>query len=138
MPWSEQLKQSPAIRPRLKSVADEDGKQARFIDMTGVDLHRLVQKAYELSSPVGKGHLDFEPGPLTKTEVQQIVSQHPSIVRLSMDYVKGRLVKFHLFHGRENMPDVEYYLPEGLDGELWTGHSDQQLRELLEDCLPSV
>lgn len=62
VPWSEHLQKSPRIRPRLKSVADEEGNQVRFIDMTGVDLRSLVHKAYELSCPVGNGHLDYEPG----------------------------------------------------------------------------
>ena len=140
MPWGEHLQQSPCIGPRLKSVADEEGEQVRFIDMTGVDLRKLVQKAYELSCPVGKGHLDYEPGPLNETEVHQILSEHDSSARLSMDYVKGRLVKFILFDGRarENMPGVEYYLPERWDGDLWIAHSDRQLRELLEHCLPAL
>ncbi len=140
VPWSEHLQKSPRIRPRLKSVADEEGNQVRFIDMTGVDLRRLVHKAYELSCPVGNGHLDYEPGSLAESEVQQILSEHDSTATLSMDYVKGRLVKFVLFdgRGRENMPGVEYYLPERWGGEIWIAHSDRQLRELLEYCLPAV
>ena len=108
--------------------------------MTGVDLRRLVHKAYELSCPMGKGHLDYEPGPLAEREVQQILSEHDSIATLSMDYIKWRLVKFILFdgRGRENMPGVEYYLPEHWDGEIWIAHSDRQLQELLEYCLPPV
>ena len=108
--------------------------------MTGVDLRRLVKKAYELSYPEGKGHLSYEPGPLTDKEVQTILSEHDSVTKLSIDYVKGRLVKLVLFKGSpsENMPNVPCYLPERWDGELWIGHSDRQLCELLEHCLPRV
>lgn len=95
------------------------------IDVTGVDLVALVHAAYNPSRPQGLGHLHFQGGGLTDEEAAAIVARDKDGldgIVLSMDYVKGRSIKFHV--RRE-------------DGRLfihnrWYDHSDDELRLLLK------
>ena len=94
-----------------------------MIDVTGVDLVKLAQKAYELSSPQGMGFLHFAPGGLTEEEAQSLVNKDDRWGPLSMDYVRGRSIKLHV--RRDNGKLV---LPDS-----WYDHTDSQYKELLEE-----
>lgn len=95
-----------------------------MIDVTDAPLEAIVRAAYNPSRPQGLGHLHFQPGDLTDEEVARIINTTggPSIVALSMDYVKGRACKMTVFQN-----DGRRYIQNR-----WHDHSDGQLRQFLE------
>lgn len=70
-----------------------------MIDITGCDLRKVIQEAYDLSVPQGMGFLHFKPGPLSEEEVTGIWERfkNDNQLALSMDYIKGRAVKLTVF-----------------------------------------
>lgn len=65
------------------------------IDVTGVDLVKLIKEAYNLSEPQGMGFLHYKEGPLSDSEAQEMLDAYEGIagIAVSMDYVHGRAVK---------------------------------------------
>lgn len=96
------------------------------IEITGVDLKKFVQKAYELSQPQGLGFLHYEKGALTDDEAQGIIDSSRPDGRnaVSMDYVKGRSIKMHV-----SRDDGKLFIYNN-----WYDHSPHQLKELLIHC----
>lgn len=96
-----------------------------MIDVTDHDLVKMVQAAYDLSVPMGMGFVHYEEGPLSDHTAETIIQNTDStLAAVSMDYVKGRCVKFTV---RKHSGDDRLYIP----GQ-WFDHTDEQLRELLE------
>ena len=91
-----------------------------MIDITGVDMIKLVKKAYELSKPQGLGMLHFTLGPMTDEEAQYIIDSDDK-GEIHLDYVRGRSCKFHVFNEGGKLSV----------GESWFDHTDQQLVDLL-------
>lgn len=98
------------------------------IKITGIDLRRLVAAVYAESQPVGLGALHFKPGPISKQDLEYVLDnfkvQGTGCV-LSMGYVCGRAVKFHIFRDE--------------NGDLWVrkdwfDHNDLQLRRALREA----
>lgn len=93
------------------------------IEVTAVALTDLVRAAYNRSRPQGLGHIHYQDGGLSDAEVAKIIeSTNLGRLAVSMDYVKGRSVKFHV-HRIENRLFID---------SSWYDHSDGQLRSLLE------
>lgn len=88
------------------------------IDLTGVDLVKLIQAAYNLSAPQGLGLMQFTAAPLTEDEAKRFIRQNGGV---DADYINGRAVKLTVFsdNGRLWMRDS------------WYDHTDVQLRQLL-------
>lgn len=88
-----------------------------------VDLRVLVNKAYDLSNPQGMGIFHYTSKPLTEEETDTIVNRefHSSFNVISMDYIKGRSLKFHVRRDEEGM-----YV-----GPNWYDHSTRDYIELL-------
>ncbi len=94
-----------------------------MIEVTGVDLRKLVQEVYALSRPQGLGHLHYEKGGLSDEETNALIDCEPrGRVILSLDYLKGRACKFHV--RRED--DKLFISPR------WYDHSADDLKELLK------
>ena len=93
------------------------------IDITGIDLRKLVKEAYNLSQPQGLGFIHFQPGPLPEEDVNEILSRFEDDERyaVSMDYVRGRAVKLHVWQEGDRL----------FTDARWYDHSDAQLRLLL-------
>lgn len=92
-------------------------------DVTGVDLIKLAQEAYALSRPQGLGFLHYEKGGLSEEEAQELVDYQAlsTHTALSLDYVKGRAVKLHVFkrNGKLSIRDDWYDHSPAQDAELW-------------------
>lgn len=93
-----------------------------MIDCTKVDLVKLAQEAYRLSSPQGLGFLHFTPEPLPEEEAKQCVFDDDISFKLNMDYVNGRAVKLTVHKEK----DGTLSLPDS-----WYDHTDEQYKELL-------
>lgn len=98
-------------------------------------IKEILQRAYMLSQPVGMGHLQFTPGPLSDAELTEYVGMNSrsvnGAVHYSFDYVKGRAVKLSVVEiiGTDTY-DVR------IDGG-WFDHSDHEV-ELLRDALKMI
>lgn len=95
------------------------------IEVTGVKLTDLVHAAYNPSRPQGLGRLHFQGGGLTDDEAAEIVARFKDDrdgTVLSMDYVKGRSIKFHV-----RRRDGRLFIHNS-----WYDHSDDELRMLLK------
>lgn len=96
-----------------------------MIEITGIDLKKLVQEVYDLSRPVGMGFFHFTPEPLTDAEINDVLAH--SIVSggkcvLHLDYVKGRACKFGVWKYENRL-----YIHDH-----WYDHTDSELEILLE------
>jgi len=69
-------------------------------DVTDVDLRTLIKAAFDLSRPQGLGFLHHSPNGLTEAELDAIMSNADER-GLSLDYVRGRSLKFHVNRDRE-------------------------------------
>ncbi len=94
-----------------------------MLDITGCDLIKAVQAAYDLSSPQGLGFLHFTPVPLTDDEAKQIIERGGGS-GVYMDYVKGRGCKFTIHISRDGKLTM--------DDERWFDHGPGQLAELIK------
>lgn len=102
-----------------------------MIKVTGVDLVKLIQAAYNFSGAVGMGFLHYTEKPLSDEEAQQLIRpddqvrpslDHPDTL-VHMDYIKGRCCKFSVF--------------KDCSGDLWVrnkwyDHGDTLLQKMLE------
>lgn len=92
-----------------------------MIDITGTDLVKLAQAAYELSRPQGMGFLHYQEGGLTDEEAASLVREGDRFP-LDMDYVKGRSCKLRVINDKERL-----YIHGS-----WYDHSEQDLKDLLK------
>lgn len=83
-----------------------------------------INAAYNLSVPVGMGFLHYTPEPLTSEELNELAVFHSNSI--SLDYVKGRGVKFNIFRETVN-GEYKYYIREK-----WFDHSEDQVLLLLK------
>ena len=98
-------------------------KKEEWLDVTGVDLRKLIREVYNLSVPQGLGHLHYTPEGLSDDEVNQILSNTGyTHLAVAMDYVKGRACKMNVYK-----EDDRLYIPDK-----WFDHTDEQLVELLK------
>jgi len=102
------------------------------IDITGFNLVKLAQEAYNLSEPMGAGIMDFTEDPLSDEEAQELVDVYSDDdhVALCMDYIKGRSCKLTV---RREYPAIE---TQSQGGTLWIrndwpDHTPEQLEDLL-------
>ena len=91
-----------------------------------IDLLKLVKEAYDLSALQGLGFLHFKEGSLSDEEAKAIVdrSANDRMCAVSMDYVNGRAVKFHISRRDGKL----------LVDDSWFDHSDSQYAELRKRC----
>ena len=99
-----------------------------MIEVTGVDLRKLVQAVYKNSRPQGLGMLHFKEGDLSSEEVEKIVGEVRvsgigSVLRL--DYVKGRACKFSLIRDESGGLWVR---------RDWLDHSELDFVRMLKDA----
>lgn len=103
-----------------------DRRTVGMIDVTDAPLDVLVRAAYAPSRQQGLGYLDTagQSDTLTDEEVSAILERNKNspIVALSMDYCRGRSVKFTVMKIGERL-----YI-----GNSWHDHSDDELRSLLQ------
>lgn len=69
------------------------------IDLTGINLVRLLRVAYDLSIPLGMGNIHFRPGPLPIDEAHEVVRRQSDLLPdmvLTVDYLHGRSIKLHV------------------------------------------
>lgn len=83
-----------------------------------------INAAYNLSVPVGMGFLHYTPEPLTSEELNGLAVFHDDSI--SLDYVKGRGVKFNIFRESVN-GEYKYYIRKK-----WFDHSEYHMDQLLE------
>jgi hypothetical protein len=103
------------------------------IDITGVNLLKLVKKAYELSKPIGLGRVHFKPNhQLSDDEAKTYIlgnslfrrEHQRSILVVAMDYCLGRACKLTVY-AKSDRPDrllMDYP---------WKDHTHMQFVELL-------
>ena len=99
-----------------------------MIEVTGVDLRKLVQAVYRNSRPQGLGILHFKEVDLSSEEVEKIVGE----VRVSgtgavlyLDYVNGRACKFSLIRDESERLWVR---------KQWFDHSELDLHRMLKEA----
>lgn len=93
-----------------------------MIEITGVDLRKLIQAAYGLSVPQGLGFLQARPGELDEASIYDILEGGNERWPVNMDYVRGRAVKL-----RVRSEDGKLYIDDR-----WYDHTPEQLRMLLK------
>lgn len=91
----------------------------RMIEITNVDMVKLIKKVYDLSVPKGFGYLHFNNNGLTDQEAQCLIKDDGTI---HMDYVQGRCCKFTVV--RKN---GKLFTPYP-----WFDHTFQQFKTLLD------
>ena len=96
-----------------------------MIDVTNLDIHKLIAGAYNLSIPVGMGMLHYEEGCLSEEEIASLIITNDEVLAVSMDYVKGRACKFNIFKKEGKL----------LINDDWFDHSPEQLEQLLESSV---
>lgn len=96
------------------------------IEISEVDLVLLVKTAFDLSVPQGMGFLQAADEPLTDDEANEILAsfKNDKFDAVSMDYVKGRAVKFHVIRSGDQL----------FIADTWYDHTDEQLKQLLITC----
>ena len=93
-----------------------------MIDVTELDIRKLVANVYNMSVPVGMGRLHYTGAPLSEEEITSLIDMS-SNYPVSMDYIKGRQCKFTI----RKEDDVLYIADE------WLDHSEEQLETLLKN-----
>jgi len=101
-------------------------KWKSFIDVSSCSIEQLVKTAYDLSVPVGMGLYHFSPDPMSDDLFHETMEQCTHRNRISLDYVKGRQVKFTIWMD----PDAQkhYIRPQ------WYDHTTENLVVLLTRC----
>lgn len=92
-----------------------------MIDITGIDLAKFAQKAYELSIPQGLGFLHATASPLSDEEATCLVQKEGGIA-LSLDYVKGRACKMVVWRDAAGKLTIR---------DAWYDHTNEQFKQLL-------
>lgn len=90
------------------------------IEITGTDLTRFIQEAYDLSRPRGMGFIHATPGPLPAEEAASFIRPEGSVA-VSLDYVRGRACKMTVWRRGDRL----------FIHDTWFDHSDTALAELL-------
>ena len=94
-----------------------------WLDVTGVDLRKLIREVYDLSVPQGLGYLHYTKGSLSDAEVDELLEDVGYIhLALCLDYVKGRSCKMNVYK-----EDDRLYIHK-----VWFDHTDEQFLELLK------
>lgn len=93
-----------------------------MIDITGIDLVKLAQKAYSLSVPQGLGFLPYTPEPLSEEEAKSLVRETSPWSPLDIDYIKGRSIKLCVRREEDGRLTLQ---------DSWYDHTDEQYKELL-------
>jgi hypothetical protein len=97
-------------------------KGIRMIEVTGINLVEFVQEVYNLSVPLGLGHLHYTDSDLSVDEAMLIIRQSEDYqTAVAMDYVNGRACKMEVFK-----EDDKLYVRTP-----WHNHTDKQLEDLL-------
>jgi hypothetical protein len=92
-------------------------------DVTGINLVEFVKGVYDMSAPMGMGHLHFKSEPMTDAEArEQIMDEGRCAV--SMDYVRGRCCKMYVTRRGNRLYARSY----------WPDHNEAQLRALYARC----
>lgn len=70
-----------------------------YIDVTALDLRKMVAAAFDKSQPQGLGFLHHKAEPLSEAELDQLIGGMRATTdgereALSLDYVRGRSMKF--------------------------------------------
>lgn len=100
-----------------------------MIDITGVDLHGFVRKAYELSPPSGHEQIThWVQKPLSDEAIELLLRRNDEFYAAKIYYVQGCAVKLTVFNR-----DGRLYV----DKE-WMGHTTAQLAQLLEVAAKSA
>ena len=96
------------------------------IDITGVNLRKLVQEVYAASSPQGLGLLHYQKGGLSDEDADAIVAMgaDDKHIVVRMDYVKGRSCKMTVWRRGERL----------VINDRWFDHTPDQLRSVLDAC----
>lgn len=92
-----------------------------MIDVTNVDMVKMIKKVYDLSIPVGMGYLHFTPEPLTDEEAESLINKNDDRIIVNMDYIKGRACKFHIRKEGDKL----------VTSDDWYDHTNEQYEELL-------
>jgi len=95
-----------------------------MIDITGCDLAKVAQAAYDLSHAQGMGMMHYRAGTLTDDEAAALVRrcEGRSDIALSLDYVMGRACKLTVFRNGDRL-EID---------DRWFDHSARDHAELLE------
>lgn len=98
-----------------------------YIDVSALDLRKMVAAAFDKSQPQGLGLLHHKPGGLSDEELDQTIAGGQIAAgdreMLYLDYVRGRSMKFNIY-----TVDGKHYWRLG-----WYDHSfDQQYAVLVE------
>lgn len=94
-----------------------------MIEVTKEQIPLLVAGAYNLSVPIGMGHLHYSPESLTDDEVDSLIDMDNREV-VYMDYIKGRQCKFNIFKDKETN---KFYI-----NNTWYDHDEYVFGELLD------
>lgn len=101
---------------------------AKMVEIPTDKIREAVKFAYSRSRAQGMGVLHFTPGDLPDEDVDAILGRTAGAVEVvvSMDYVKGRACKFHVYSDRGDPP--RYFT-----NPRWFDHSDGDLVDLLNE-----
>lgn len=105
---------------------DEAEKVPNLIDITGVNLIKLIKGVYKRSEPIGMGYLHYTPGELTDAEAQEVLDLSTTAghdLTVFMDYVKGRCCKFNVWDEGDKLMARSY----------WLDHSTAKYAALLQE-----
>lgn len=97
------------------------------IDVTDVDLKKLIKTAYDLSVPFGLGCLHYREGNLSDEEVDSILDKwkkDKSRIVVDLDYVHGRACKLTVLKCTKTGRLFIY--------DSWYDHNEEDLKKLLE------
>jgi hypothetical protein len=95
-----------------------------YVEIPADKLRDAVKQAYALSSPQGLGFVHYREGELSDEDVDAILSRGDERRAASMDYVRGRSCKFHVFRDGERL----FIRPSWYDHSDW--HTEQLLKSL--------
>ena len=95
------------------------------VEITGCDLSQFARDCYDMSTPLGLGHLHYTPGPLDGGTVEQILRSEKEVspYELNMDYVLGRAVKMTVYRDDDGGLWIR---------DAWYDHSAEQYARLTE------
>lgn len=98
------------------------------VDITGVDLRKLLIAAFDVSVPRGMGFLHHREEPLSDAEAESVLSRNKpdSYVALNADYVRGRAVKLTVWRDRDT---GSYYTRP-----YWFDHDQSKLAAILREA----
>ena len=124
---------SPLTKPKLVeqkparfSKSPETQEVMLMLDVTGIDLIKFAQDAYELTPLTGKASMlgAKRNGKLSKEDAEKLVEQYKDDgeIALRMDKVKGKDCRMTIYRDGSSL----------LIDSIWTGHTTEDLKDLLE------